>query len=265
MERRSASRRPAFQHRRVGGAVVHRAVMPGIDVAGEQDEAVFALAVELADQVGNGRPSRAHARRHADAQRPAGQEPAQALAVGAEDRQARRGRDPPRRLRRRRSPDRRHDHVVEVVHEDVDLAEDAGLLRGPRPAGGGEAANQCDLARRAPEIFGPRVTDVDDLCLQPFRRRRERVGQPLDDGAVVETDPSIEGQAYVRLDLPALHLDAVRLECALDVVECLGLARAAGLALPRADRAHVLHERLRRHLGSQRRLERIAVFPGRGR
>src|SRR5436309_2870100 len=103
------------------------------------------------------------------------------------------------------------------------------------------------------------------MGLHPFCRRRERVGQPLDDGAVVETDPSIEGQAYVRLDLPALHLDAVRLERALDVVECLGLARAAGLALPRADRAHVLHERLRRHLGSQRRLERIAVFPGRGR
>ena len=39
------------------------------------------------------------------------------------------------------------------------------------------------------------------------------------------------GQADVGLDLPSLDLDAVRLQGALDVVERLGLARAAGLAL----------------------------------
>src|SRR5437879_7740007 len=103
-------------------------------------------------------------------------------------------------------------------------------------------------------------SDLRSRRLQPFCRRRERVGQPLDDGAVVETDPSFEGQAYVRLDLPALHLDAVRLERALDVVECLGLARAAGLALPRADRAHVLTRRLRLHRSTQRRLQRTAAI-----
>src|SRR5207244_10838242 len=49
---------------------------------------------------------------------------------------------------------------------------------------------------------------------------------------------------------------------ALDVVAGLRLARGARLPLPGADRPHVLHQTTRRHLGGERRLERVAILPG---
>ena len=89
------------------------------------------------------------------------------------------------------------------------------------------------------------------------------MGQPLDDGAVVQANPSLEGQADVGLDLAALDLEPVGFQRALDVVEGLRLARAAGLALPGADGADVLHQRGRRHLGGELGLQWIAILPGR--
>jgi len=89
------------------------------------------------------------------------------------------------------------------------------------------------------------------------------VGQALDDGAVVETDPSLQGQADVGLDLPALDVQPVVSERPLDVVEGLRFAGAAGLALPGGDRAHVVDEALRRHLGRELGLEWIAILPRR--
>jgi len=89
------------------------------------------------------------------------------------------------------------------------------------------------------------------------------MGQPRDDGAVVETDSALDGQADVRLDLSAIDVDAVRLERALDVVERARLPGAAGLALPGGDRTDVVHENVRRDLGGELAFERVAVLPGR--
>src|SRR5207245_11162136 len=108
----------------------------------------------------------------------------------------------------------------------------ARLLRRPRLARRGRPPHVRDLAGSARELAGGAVADVDDLGLQGVDRWRERMGEPFDDGAVVETDPSIEGQAYVGLDLAALHLDAIGFERALDVVQGLRLARAAALPAP---------------------------------
>src|SRR5439155_22529994 len=106
---------------------------------------------------------------------------------------------------------------------------------------------------------------VDHLGIERVDRGRERVREPFDLAAVRQDQPALLRQADVRLDLTALHLDAVGCERPLDVVERLRLAGAPRLALEGADRVHVLHERGGRHVLAQRLLQRIAVLPTRGR
>jgi len=74
---------------------------------------------------------------------------------------------------------------VEVIHRHEDLRPRARLLRRPRLAGRGQPPHERDLAGSARELGGGAVADVDDLGLQGIDRWRERMGQPLDDGAVV--------------------------------------------------------------------------------
>ena len=139
--------------------------MPGVDVAGEQHEPVLAAAGQRADEVGDRRPARPHARGQRHPQGTARETLAQPFAVGAEDREARRGRDAPRRLRRRRAPDRRHDHVVQVIQRHEDLRERARLLRRPGLAGRRQPANERDLAGGPRKLGRSAVADVDDLGL----------------------------------------------------------------------------------------------------
>src|SRR5262245_28838295 len=89
------------------------------------------------------------------------------------------------------------------------------------------------------------------------------MGEPLDRRAVRQDKAALERQADVRFDFPALDIETVRFERPLDVVVGVRLARASGLALPRADRAHVLHQRRRGDSGRQGGLEGIAILPGR--
>ena len=152
---------------------------------------------------------------------------------------------------------------MQVVHDDEDLPERAGPLGGPRLAGRREAADERDLAGRAPQVLRLRVAHVHHFALERVDRRRERVRESGDGGAVGQRHATVLRQADVRLDLATLDLHAVGLERALDVVERPGLAGAARLALPGPDRADVLHQRRRRHLGGQQGLQRIAIFPGR--
>jgi hypothetical protein len=46
-------------------------VVPGVDVAGEEQEAILLATLELADQMGDRHPARTHARGQRQAQRPA--------------------------------------------------------------------------------------------------------------------------------------------------------------------------------------------------
>ena len=160
-----------LEHRRVGGGVVHRAVMPGIDVTREEHEAILDASGQRGHQMRNRHPPGAHARGESHAQRTVRQVRPQPLAVVAENRQTRRGGDPPGRLGRRSAPDRGHDHVVQVIHDDEDLAERPGLLGGPRLARRREAAHEGDLAGGARELDRASVTDVDDLTFEGVHRR----------------------------------------------------------------------------------------------
>ncbi len=252
-----------LQHGRVGGAVVHGTVVPGVHVAGEQEKAILPASGQLADQVRDGHPPGAHARRHPQPQRPPRQQRAEPGTVGSQDRQARRLGDAPRGVRRRRPPDRCHDHVVQVIHEHVDVTQRPGLLQRPRPSRRGQPAHQRDLAGRPRQVLRPRVADVHDLGVQRLDRGRERVREALDDGAVGQGEARVLWQADVGLDLPPVDRQPVGGERALDVVERLGLARAAGFALQRPDRADVRHQVGGRDLGGQLGFERIAVLPGR--
>ena len=62
-----AEQPPDLDHRRVGGAVVHRAVVPGVDVPAEEDEAIL-LAADLGGQDRDRAPAGIDLGRDADAQ-----------------------------------------------------------------------------------------------------------------------------------------------------------------------------------------------------
>ncbi len=68
-----------LQHGRVRSPVVHRAVVPRVDVAGEQQEPVLVTPRQLADQMRNRHPARADPRGHPHAHRAARQQRTQAL------------------------------------------------------------------------------------------------------------------------------------------------------------------------------------------
>ena len=235
-------------------------------MAGEEEEAVLVAPGQLADQVRDGHPARAHARRHAHAQRAA--RPAARAAVSPSapriDRQGVAG------IRHAVSGPGVPQIVVTIMlcrwsMRTWMLPEHARLLRRPRLARRGQPADQRDLAGRARrEVLRPPVADVDDLGLQPLDRGREGVREPRDDRAVGQGEPRLLGQADERLDLPPLDLDAVATSACARCSRrpaprpgCRTRARArrsCGRA-PSACAAETL--------GGQLGLERIAILPGR--
>ena len=184
---RAASSRATSSMVALARAVVHRAVVPGVDVAGEQDEAVL-LAPPPARRPDAGSASSRCARAWSCRTRsgPAGQPRAQPLTVDRRDRQARRGRNPPRGLRGGRAPDRRHDHVVQVIHEDEDLPERARLLGGPRAARRGQPvarARSCPRPRVRSPPAAPSPTSTTSASSASTDVENECVSA-LDHGAV---------------------------------------------------------------------------------
>ena len=163
-------------------AIVHHAVVPGVVMAGEQDErAIRRRAVDIGDQdrrlppagidLGMQRHLRLLAARQTLAQR---------AAIGVRNGADDGGGQVGLRLDRRAAPDRRNAHLVQMlVRADMHLADRTGM-RGARAPGRGWRCPPSARSRRADRVAAKSarvaVADIDQPPGHALRRRAAREG-----------------------------------------------------------------------------------------